>query len=257
MMPVGPQKRVDEPGDEQNGQAGPPDSSAMLASLLNLRDDDPDLLVNRITLELAQNIIEGSIPPGAIVNSLDLARRFETSRTPIREALFVLEREGLIDIESRRRPRVAAPSPRQVAEIYRLRAHLHALVAAQVASVATPADLELLAAALERMAAAQREHDVDAYFWSNVAFHALAIATIGDSTIKRTLDGLGLQVLRLRHLGMSLPGRMDDSLDDHRRLLRAYRERDADLAAALSRSIILDALRALQSSPHVAAHAPD
>lgn len=237
--------------------AGPVDSSAMLASLLNLRNDDPDLLVNRITLELAQNIIEGSIPPGTVMNSLDLARRFETSRTPIREALFVLDREGLIDMESRRRPRVAAPTERQVSEIYRLRAHLHALVAAAVAATASEAELAALTTALDRMAAAQRADDVDAYFWSNVAFHGRALEIAGDSTLKRTLDGLGLQVLRLRHLGMSVPGRMDDSLVDHRRLLRAYREHDVELASALSRSIILDALRALLASSHLDGALPD
>jgi DNA-binding GntR family transcriptional regulator len=93
--------------------------------------------------------------------------------------------------------------------------------------------------------------DVDGYFWANVAFHSESTRISADSTLGKTLDGLGLQVLRLRRLGMSLPGRMQRSVHDHERLLLAYRERDEDLAAVLSSSIILRALDALRGSSHM------
>ena len=56
----------------------------------------------------------------------------------------------------------------------------------------------------------------------------------------------------MRHLGMSLPSRMNASYEDHYRLVRAFGESDAELAAALSSSLILDALKALQKSQHMA-----
>ena len=61
----------------------------------------------------------------------------------------------------------------------------------------------------------------------------------GDLTPKKSLDGLGIQELKLRHSTMSVPGRMQRSLDDHRRLFTAYRENDSVLASALSQSIVL------------------
>ena len=54
-----------------------------------------------------------SSPPGADLNSVELATRFGTSRTPVREALMLLEKEGLVEIPPRRRPRVCAYQPRR------------------------------------------------------------------------------------------------------------------------------------------------
>ena len=223
-------------------------SKQMLATLLNLRDD-PESLVSRITLQVAKDIIEGVVAPGETMNSLELAKRFASSRSPVRDALLALEREGLIEVPARRRPRVVAPTLEQVVEIYELRAQLHSTVARKVARNASISQLDELDAALQAMGRSAVNGDVDGYFWGNVSFHHTATAIAGDSTLKRTLDGLGLQVLRLRHLGMSLPGRMAVSYEDHQRLARAYRERDEDLAGALSSSIILAALKALRHWP--------
>ena len=100
-------------------------------------------LVDRIVEDLARRIIDGSLPPGADVNSVDLARRFSTSRTPVREALLTLQREGLVDIPARRRPRVAPVTLSQARELYEIRASLHALVSELI--VAGSPDLSVLA----------------------------------------------------------------------------------------------------------------
>jgi DNA-binding GntR family transcriptional regulator len=55
-----------------------------------------------------------------------------------------------------------------------------------------------------------------------------------------------LRTNRLRHLSTSLPGRLERSCADHQRLCEAYAERDAMLAAALNRSIVMSALRAIE-----------
>jgi DNA-binding GntR family transcriptional regulator len=118
-----------------------------------------------------------------------------------------------------------------------------------VAERSDPAQVERLAATLNDMAAAADASDVTTYFWHNVTFHERAGDAAGDLTLKRTLDSLGISVLRLRHHSLSLPGRMALSLLDHRRLLRAYREGDAQLASALSRSIVISALTAIRAEP--------
>jgi DNA-binding GntR family transcriptional regulator len=56
---------------------------------------------------------------------------------------------------------------------------------------------------------------------------------------------------RFRHLSLSLPGRLLHSLADHERLVSAYADRDADLAAAVSRSLVLRGYRAIERSGHV------
>ena len=100
---------------------------AMLASLI--REGRPATsLVDHIVEDIALEIILGRLRPGQDVNSVELARRDHSSRTPVREALLTLQREGLVDIEARRRPRVSRVTPDQVRDVYQVRASLHALV---------------------------------------------------------------------------------------------------------------------------------
>ena len=224
---------------------GPDPRDATLARYLSLAADDSSL-VGDIVLQLARAIIQGAIPPGTVINSQDLARRFATSRTPIREAIIALSREGLVHIPPRRRPRVANPSAKEIAELYELRAQLHSLVAVKLAQRSNEISLEPLLPLLDQMSQAVANDDTDGYFWANVDFHHICAELCGDVILARTLQGIGLQTLRLRRLGMSLPGRTARSLADHERLFLAFTEGDDILAGALMKSIVLRALPGVQ-----------
>ncbi|MEP9382986.1 GntR family transcriptional regulator [Nocardioides sp. KR10-350] len=205
-------------------------------------------IADEIAISVAADIIEGRLGPGDDLNSVELARVFRSSRTPVREALLVLEREGFVEISARRRPRVAGLSLREVRELYNLRAELYALVSRAVVRTAAETDLDrlrLLQAELDRAADAG---DVDGYFWANVEFRNAEAAISHDRTLQRVLDNLGLRALQLRHLSLAQPGRLTPSAADHRRLLRAYEDRDADLAAALTGSLVRRGLAALERS---------
>lgn len=197
---------------------------------------------------VARGIIEGRLQPGDDLNSVDLAKRFKVSRTPVREALFVLSREGLVDWSPRRRPRVSAVSLKDVRELYQLRAVLYAQVSFAIVEHASSADIEALWAAHGRLADAAARHDVDGYFWGNVAFRDEELRVCGNAIFKEVLDSLRMRTNRLRHLSTSLPGRLQRSCEDHQRLCEAYAERDGTLAAALNRSIVLGALRAIEAA---------
>lgn len=64
----------------------------------------------------------------------------------------------------------------------------------------------------------------------------------------RLLGSLSLRVLQLHHLSLAVPGRLDRSLADHQRLLAAYAERDAPLAVAITRSIVLAGHHAVEAA---------
>jgi DNA-binding GntR family transcriptional regulator len=230
-------------------------TSEILARLLRIEDDNSSL-VGRIAQEVGRDIIEGRLQPGDQVNSVELAQRFSTSRTPVREALLLLEKEGLVEIPARRRPRVASVDLEPVREIYRVRGALVQLVSELICTNATDEQIQELRERFAFMRAAAEARDVDAYFWANVAFNDRATEIAGDRTLRRILDSLGLRVLQLRHLSMSVPSRMAQSVQDHDRLLKAYEERDVELAKSLHRSIILGALRAIERSGWEGNHAP-
>lgn len=198
--------------------------------------------------ELAVGIVEGRLPPGREVNSAELARRFNTSRTPVREALLLLEREGLVIIPPRRRPYVSPVALTQVREIYEIRASLYALVSELVVERASDDDICGLTAWQAMLERDAENADVDAYFWHNVGFRNAEAALSKNVELQRRLSSLGLQMHRFRYLSLSLPGRLLHSLADHERLVRAYRERDVALAVAVTRSLVLRGYRAIERS---------
>jgi DNA-binding GntR family transcriptional regulator len=221
--------------------------SALLARMLRL-DTRGDALVGRIARWVALAIIEGRLEAGDDLNSVALAERFETSRTPVREALMLLQAEGLVDIPPRRRPRVAVLDLETIEQVYELRGELLGVVGARVAARAAPDDLAALRVYVGTMERALAAGDADGHFWANVAFGETAAALADDPTLKRTLDSLGLRVLQLRHYSLSLPGRREHSTSDHKRLLRAFEEGDEMLARALYRSIVHSAYKAIAAS---------
>ncbi len=208
--------------------------------------DDRFSLVTQIAIEVGGEIIEELLPPGHDLNSVDLAKRYKTSRTPIREALMLLEKEGLVDVPPRRRPRVMVLDLPTIAEIYRTRATLLELVAADVASKASDAEIAGLAAQVERLEQAYRQDDLRAYLWQIIEFHDLNLSASGNQTAKRIVESLLLRTIQLRRRSLATPGRMAVSLEDHRRLVQAYQTRDANLAAALIRSNHMYALKNIE-----------
>jgi DNA-binding GntR family transcriptional regulator len=205
-------------------------------------------LVDRIAEDVAVQIIDGTLPPGTDVNSVELAKRYSTSRTPVREALLTLQREGLVDIPARRRPRVTRVTLAQARDMYEVRASLHGLVSELVVRNADDESLKVLYKWHERLQTAAAAGDVDAYFWHNVAFRQAEAEVAGNQQLARMLTSLGLRTLQLRHVSLSLPGRLDRSVSDHERLLQAYSDRDIDLAVAITKSIIMAGLKAIESS---------
>jgi DNA-binding GntR family transcriptional regulator len=198
--------------------------------------------------ELAIAIVEGRLPPGEEVNSAELARRFSTSRTPVREALLLLEREGLVIVPPRRRPYVSPVAISQVREIYEIRASLYALVSELVCERATDDDVFGLLSWQAMLRRDAEAGDVDAYFWHNVGFRNAEASLSKNVELQRRLSSLGLQMQRFRYVSLSLPGRLQHSLADHERLVRAYTERDVALAVAVTRSLVMRGFHAIERS---------
>jgi len=199
-------------------------------------DEGHPSLVSEIASTIGAEIVEGIIEPGQDLNTVEVSRRYATSRTPVREALLLLNKEGLVDIEPRRRPRAHAPTISEVREIYRARIALFEIIAADLAARATAADIRILAEVLDRMRAAVASGDVRRYIWLTVEFHDKASVMSGNSTAKRINDSLLLRTISLRRISVGSSDRLRESLDDHFHLLRAYERHDAILAAAILRS---------------------
>ena len=210
------------------------------------KDDDRSSLVTDIACVVGAEILDGLRRPGSDLNSVELARRFRTSRTPTREAVVILEKEGLVEILPRRRPRVANLSIDEIREMYRVRAAMLGLIAAEVVRLASDSEIAELRVILDEMERAAASNDRDGYFWGNVAFHDRFAELARNKTLQRILDSLVLRSLRMRRLTLSSPGRAQRSLADHTRLVAALEDRDGELASALIKANVLGALKLLE-----------
>lgn len=95
----------------------------------------------RVTADLRQEIIAGSLRPGDRLVERELAERFGVSRVPVREAIRALVAEGFVHFETPRRTVVRRLTPHDVKELFELREALEVYAAGLAASRATPQDL--------------------------------------------------------------------------------------------------------------------
>lgn len=230
-----PAGTADEPYRPMTAEESLAKAQSVIKAIVASRHDRPSL-VAQIACEVGAEIVEAHILPGQDLNTVDLARRYHTSRTPVREALILLENEGLVDIMPRKRPRAKVYSMVEVREIYRTRAALLEFVAADVAAHAREEDIALLRGILRQMQRASEERDLTAFMWLNVDFHDHNTRISGNATVKRIIDSLLLRTLAMRRISLSQPGRMEESLEDHIRLVDAYEKHDSYMASAILRA---------------------
>jgi DNA-binding GntR family transcriptional regulator len=208
---------------------------------------DRPSLVSTIASEIGADIIEGVIKPGQDLNTVELSKQHHSSRTPVREALMLLEAEGLVDIPPRKRPHARMLSIEEIREIYRTRAALLEFIATDVANLADEHDIAVLKAILDKMRIAVAQSDLRASVWLSVEFHDANATIARNSTVKRIIDSLLLRTLVIRRLSLSLPSRVEESLDDHIRLVNAYENRDPFLASAILRANHVGSLAAVEN----------
>ena len=223
------------------------DRSMELVRMLKLTERREPAVV-QVATWVGLGIIEGRLAPGEDLNSVELANRFNSSRTPVREALMLLEQEGLVDIRARRRPRVAAFTLEHVREIYFVRQHLLALIGQLVAASASTEDLDDLRRRLDQMVLDAGKGDVDSYFWGHVALQERMTEIAGNETLKGILDSLAMRTMILRRTSIAQPGRLEASVADQLRIFDAIKNRDGEMAGILLSRATVAALHAIESS---------
>jgi DNA-binding GntR family transcriptional regulator len=204
------------------------------------KSDDHTSLVIQIASMVGAEILFGLRERGSELNSVELARQFNTSRTPAREAISILEKEGLVEMPPRRRPRVIVLSLEEIKELYGVRAAIAGIVAAEAAAKATDEELEGIRQFIPQIERASANADVEVYYWLNVSFQEYMTKLAHNATLQRILETLVLRSLLLKRLVLSQPGRLATSARGHIYLAEAILNRDRELAAALAKSNVLD-----------------
>ena len=196
---------------------------------------------------LREQIFAGLLAPGSFLDEVALCERLQISRTPLREALKVLTAEGLVRHEPRRGSFVNEVTAQDLDEIFPVIALLEGRCAFEAASKAKPTDLKQLRRlhdALEKHAAA---HNVDGYYRANHAFHSKVQALAANRWLDRATNDLRRFVRLLRGRQLNWPGRIDQSIGEHRALLAAIEDKEPARAEKLMHDHLMAQLAALKA----------
>jgi DNA-binding GntR family transcriptional regulator len=192
-------------------------------------------LHDEIATRLRDMIIAGDLKPGQKLNEAELALGFGVSRTPLREALKVLEVEGMIVIMPHRGASVATLSEAEVEEIFPLMGIIEGLAAELACQRMTDADL----ARLEKMHAVMVQHwqrgEWSPYSKLNRAIHEAIFAMADNATLSAQYQQLMVRIHAIRFIARKSPEHWQQAVDDHEKIMAALRARDGVAAFALMR----------------------
>ena len=198
----------------------------------------PLALYQEVAERLRQRIYSHDLAPGTWVDEQALADDYGISRTPLREALKVLASEGLVTLKPRRGCYVTEISERDLDEIFSVMALLEGQCAHITARKATDADLERLRKIHEKLEKAAGNGDIDGYFEANQAFHQALQKITDNRWLLQVIEDLRKVIKLSRHHSLFSEGRLEQSLAEHRGILAALTERDAERAQLLMRAHI-------------------
>ena len=194
------------------------------------------LTLREIILEnIRDAIVSGSLKAGSRVSEPELAERYGISRTPIREAFRQLESEGYLTVTPRRGAVVSELSPKDVEEFYAIKSIMEGYAARRACENMSAKNLERLQAINDKLAELARIGDIKHFFKVHSEFHELFIKAADNEKLHELITSLVTRFQRLRFTSLSLPGRMEISVQEHEKIIAAFRNKDADLAETLVR----------------------
>jgi DNA-binding GntR family transcriptional regulator len=196
----------------------------------------PASLSRSAYLRMRQAIRDRALVHGTLYSENEIAETLGMSRTPVREALITLAREGLVEIASQRGFRLREVSQTQRAEVFDLRALLEGYAAERLAGRATPEDVARLRELVERQQ--DLAEDPEAFLAVDEEFHLLMPHLCGLERTHDTLTSLRGAMWLIGSQALALPQRIPAVVAEHRAIVDAIAAGDPAAAAAAAREHI-------------------
>jgi len=181
---------------------------------------------------IKENIITLRFPPGSPLLENQLAKQLGISRSPMREALARLEREGFVEIVPWKGARVTEITPKYVTELYEVRASLEGTAARLTIPRVDRGKFIAMKKAIAEIAPRINAGDVVAFYEHEVLFHELYVAGCGNDLLLQTLIGMHDHLTRVRNYltATRIPGHEAISLREHQEVLEVFLSGDGDAA---------------------------
>ena len=196
--------------------------------------------------EIREAIIDLRLPPGEPLREAAISAQLGVSKTPVREALARLEQEGLVATTSFKGAVVSEYSPRDLEEIYELRALLEGAAVRAVAEGASEETRTELREIVARSRDLRDAGELTELASLLGAFDLLVYDQVTNRRVSALIDNLRAHLTRIGNLTEGIPGRVVASVEEHAAIVEAIMRRDADDAERLMRahlsSILTDQL---------------
>jgi DNA-binding GntR family transcriptional regulator len=169
-----------------------------------------------------------------------LSQALGVSRTPIREAMTLLEQEGFLRTVPRRGVFIIRKTKKQIVEMIEMWAALESM-AARLATIHAPdEDILALRHMFDEFRNATPAEHIEEYSDANIAFHQAIINLSGSHLMGKTIENLFIHVRAIRRMTISQSDRAARSIVDHMRIIEALEQRDTERAEKLVRQHSLD-----------------
>jgi DNA-binding GntR family transcriptional regulator len=193
-------------------------------------------LHEEIANNLREMIMSGELREGDKIKENEFCELMDISKTPLREALRVLSAEGLIRLIPNRGSYVTTPTFKEIKEMFDVMSVLEGVCARTAAEKMSNIDYEKLKKIHLQLEENFRLKDQKRYIRNNNKYHSFVQELAGNKTLNQIVNGLRQKILLYRYKSLNLSGRFEQSIQEHRDLLEAFRKRDAEKAELLMKS---------------------
>ncbi|CAL80411.1 putative transcriptional regulatory protein, GntR family [Bradyrhizobium sp. ORS 278] len=191
-----------------------------------------------LRLQLADDIVRGALAPGAPLDETEIAKRFNVSRTPVREALRQLAASGLIEARAHRGAVVARPSVDRLTGMFEAMAELEGLCAGLAAQRMTPVERQRLEAIHEELRNLSHAGNPERFHEVNERFHNSIYAGAHNTYIAEITLATRVRVQPFRRAQFRNLGRLAKSHAEHDRVVVAIMRGDKAGAASAMKAHI-------------------
>lgn len=204
--------------------------------VLHYPTEKPLTLREQIVEFIKDSVVSGRLKPGERVPEHEIAEKLGISRTPIREAFRQLESEGFITVTPRKGAVVSPITDKDVREFYAIKSILEGHAARTSCATLSPKEIKKLESLNSQMEKYASKGDVKGFFKCDNQFHDTFLKACGNEKLCSLVHNLVQQFERFRVTALSLPGRMNESVKQHREIIDAFKDGDQDLVEKLVRA---------------------
>ncbi len=177
---------------------------------------------------IRKSILTGELKPGERLMELHLADKLGVSRTPIREAIRMLELEGLVTMIPRRGAEVAQITEKNLREVLEVRSALDALAVELACERITREELGSLEKACGHFAEETRRGNVNRVAQADVALHDIILAASRNDRLVQMIGNVSQQMYRYRLEYVKDEKHYEQLIAEHRKIFEAIRDRDRE-----------------------------